>query len=454
MNRASGRRKGAEAGARRQETGGATRGLSDLFRALVSASGRGGMVSLADQMVASATNFLTGMIIGRACAREEFGLYMLCMSIVLFVLDLQTSIISSSYMIYSQRLSGRDHARYLGSTLVQQWSLALLLILLLAGSQLFLGLGIGPRQLGPVVSSLVAVIAFIMFREFVRRVCFAGLMMLHALLVDCCVALLQIGGLLLLAWQGLLSTRTAFLVIGLACGTASLGWLVLNRRAWTIRLREVGVDFRKNWLFGRWVFASGLLWALSMNLYPWFLAHYHGVAAAGAWAAAYGVVAIANPLLFGVQNFLGPRIVQAYTTGGHAGLRRFVLRVTSVYFLIVLPLAVLLFFFGGDLVVLVYGAKYAGNGTVVSILAVNLLVTAAAFVLSRAILAVEQSRIYFMANLVPLIILVGFGILLVQKFGPAGVAWGNLASTVATAAVLLFFFSGLEQRTGDGSETA
>ncbi len=429
-------------------------GLVGLVRSLFGAVSRGGMVSLTDQMVASATNFLTGMIIGRACASDEFGIYMLCMSVVLFVLDLQTSVISAPFMIYSQRLAGRRHALYLGSTMVHQWSLALLLILLLAGGHLLLGIGIGPEQLDPVVRSLVGVIAFIMFREYVRRVCFARLQMVHALLVDCSVALVQIGGLLLLAWQGRLSTRTAFLVIGLACGMASVGWLVINRRTWIIRLQEVGGDFRKNWSFGRWVFASGLLWAMSMNLYPWFLAHYHGVAAAGAWAAAYGVVAIANPLLFGIQNFLGPKIVQAYTLGGMEGLRRFVARVTVVFFLLVLPLAVLLFLFGGDLVVLVYGAKYEGNGTVVAILAVNMLVTAAAFILSRAILAVEQSRIYFFANVVPLIILLSFGILLVKNFGPAGVAWGNLASTVATAAVLLFFFSGLEQRTGDGNNRA
>ena len=434
--------------------GGSGKGLRGLARSLSGAATRGGMVSLADQMVASATNFLTGMIIGRVCARDEFGLYMLCMSVVLFVLDLQTSIISSPFMIYSQRLSGRRHALYLGSTLVHQWALALLLILLLAGGHLLLGLGIGPAQLDPVVRSLAGVIAFIMFREYVRRVCFAGLQMVHALLVDCCVALVQVGGLLLLAWQGILSTRMAFLVIGLACGMASTGWLILNRRAWVIRPQSVAADFRKNWEFGRWVFASGLLWALSMNLYPWFLAHYHGVAAAGAWAAAYGVVAIANPLLFGIQNFLGPKIVQAYTRGGMTGLRRFVVRVTVVFFLLVLPLAMILFAFGGNIVVLVYGAKYGGNGGVVAILAVNMLVTAAAFILSRAILAVEQSRIYFVANLVPLIILFAFGILLVKKFGTIGVAWGNLASTVATAAVLLFFFSGLKRRTGEGKDTA
>ena len=450
------------AGERRVRSGGATGGdpeqaeraggVRHLFRKV--ATSRGGMVALADQMVTSATNFLTGMIIGRACARDELGLYMLCMSVVLFVLDLQTSLISSPFMVYSQRLAGRRHARYLGSTMAHQWALALLLVLLLAGGHLVLDAGIGPDQFDAVVRSLMAAIAFIMFREYVRRISFARLRMVHALLVDGCVALVQLGGLLLLAWQGGLSTRSAFLVIGLACGVASMGWLVFNRRAWIIRMRAVGADFRKNWLFGRWIFASGLLWALSMNLYPWFLAHYHGVAATGAWAAAYGVVAVANPLLFGIQNFLGPKIVQAYTRQGMVGLHRFVVRVTGLFLLLVLPVALVLFLFGGDLVVLVYGAKYGGSGPVVTILAVNLLVSAAAFVFARAILALEESRVYFYTNFMPLIILVGFGILLVKRYGPAGVAWGYLISTAATATFQLFFFWGLERRIGGGKGTA
>jgi len=58
-----------------------------------------GFIALTDQAVASATNFLTGVIIGRACTKEQFGLYMLGFSIVLFVMSLQTSLISTPYMV-------------------------------------------------------------------------------------------------------------------------------------------------------------------------------------------------------------------------------------------------------------------------------------------------------------------------------------------------------------------
>ena len=75
-----------------------------------------GAVSLADQAVASATNFLTGVIIARACTKEELGLYMLGFSLISLMTDLQTSLITTPYMVYAPRLKGRAHALYTGST--------------------------------------------------------------------------------------------------------------------------------------------------------------------------------------------------------------------------------------------------------------------------------------------------------------------------------------------------
>ena len=47
------------------------------------------IISLADQAVSSATNFATGIIIARACSKEELGLYMLGFSLI-FLMTLGT----------------------------------------------------------------------------------------------------------------------------------------------------------------------------------------------------------------------------------------------------------------------------------------------------------------------------------------------------------------------------
>ncbi len=415
------------------------RGLSLLLGARTNK----GIISLADQMVASATNFLTGVIIARNCSKEEFGLYMLGFSIVLFVLDLQTSLISSPYMVYSPRFTGRRHAAYMGSSMIQQLLLALLVLIALTAGIAMTARGLGPDGLRPVLIGLSVAICSIMFREFIRRISFAALEMTTAFVVDCTVALVQLGLLLLFAFYGLLTAQFAFYGIGVACTLSFLGWLYCRRNAYLFQKNILWTDCRKNLSFGKWIFASSLLWALSMSLYPWLLAFFHGTASTGVWAACWGVIAIANPLLLGIQNFLGPKIVESFTHDGQEGLYRFVQRVSLLYAAVIMPLAIILFIIGGQLVALFYGEKYEGNGPVISILAVYLLVAAASFTLSRALLTLERVRTYFMANIVPLIVMLTFGIYLIKKLGVAGVALGLLTGMTTTAVMMSVIFIGI-----------
>ena len=394
-----------------------------------------GSLALMDQGVSSATNFLTGVIIGRACTKEQFGLYMLGLSIVLFVTNLQTSLISTPYMIYSPRLRGSAHARYTGSTLIHQLGVSVVAILCLVVAGAALSLGVGPEGLAPVVWILAGVITFIMLRDYARRVCFAGLRMKTALLLDSCVSVIQIGGLLLLAYSGVLSASLAYWAVGFACGVSALGWLIWMRKQFILRLSRSLSDLVRNWSLGKWIFASGLLWALTMGLYPWILAGFHGTASTGVWAACLGIVAIVNPLLFGIQNFVGPKIAHSFAEGGRIKLRRFAFKASAVFSVLMIPFCVLLLVFGGSLMVLFYGDKYVGNGLVVSILALNMLVSAAGFPYVSALFAMKRADLEFAVNFIALFVLLTLGLWLVRALGPLGAAYGLLIANIATSAV-------------------
>lgn len=414
---------------------------------------RQGILSLVDQGVVSATNFLTGVIIARACSKEELGLYMLGFSLILLVTDLQGSLISTPYMVYAPRLKDEAHALYTGSTLIHQLALCFLIVLALAGGEIAIGHGVGPRGLGPVLWALVAVASLIMLREYARRTWFACLKVKRVLLFDSCIAVGQIGGLMLLAHFGLLSASRAYCVIGFACGVAVLSWLWSERSFYRLRIRESLADLKKNWIFGKWVFACGLVWAISMNLYPWLLAAFHGTASAGIWAACLGVVALGNPAVLGAQNFLGPKIAHVYAQEGGRSLRRFVLRASVAFALPMLVFGLAMMFGGGPLVTLLYGHQYAGNGLVVTILAFNLAVSAVAFSFSRALYTVERADVELVVNLVGLFIMLTLGLWLVRSFGILGAALGLLAANTAASGVRAGAFLRLPARISEGQDT-
>ncbi len=405
-----------------------------------------GLLALIDQVVASATNFLTGMIVARACTREEFGIYVLCFNVIMFILDIQTALISSSYMVYSQRLKDGAHAEYTGNTIIQQLLFSCVIMALLVGGWIFFPKNFSEMGLAPAFHVLIFVITFIMFREFIRRICFASLNMRCAIMVDLTVAFLQISGLLLLLANGNMHAHTSYIIIGGACATASIIWLVLNGHAYRLNPAGFVKSFKKNLSFGGWMFGSTLLWAASMTIYPWLLTWFHGTAAMGIWGACWGVTALANPLMIGIQNFLGPEIVKNYTDDGIQGLKRHVKRKTMIYSLVILPLALGLIFLGHILVPLFYGDKYRDTGMIVSVLALNIMVIAVSYPVSRALIALEQTRVYFMASFVPLLITMSCGIILVYRMGPLGVAWGLLLGTAGTGAVMAVCFYRITRR--------
>jgi O-antigen/teichoic acid export membrane protein len=394
-----------------------------------------GFLSLADQAVASITNFLTGIVIARSSSKEQFGLYMLGFSIVLLLTDLQTSVIAMPFTVFAPRLKGDAHALYAGSTLIHQILFSLLGMLALAFGAFLAEFGVGPRGLEPVLWALGATVGLIMLREFVRRICFASLKLKSVLLFDTFICAFQTGILLLLGRLGILSASRAYWVIGPVCGIAALCWLRLQKGSFRLRLDESITDLKRNWAFGRWVFASGLVYTISANLYSWLLAFFHGTASAAVFAACMGVVSASNPALLGLQNFVSPKTAHEFANNGLRGLRKFVLKLSGMLALPAGLLTAVLIIWGDHFVALLYGSRYSGNGMVVAVLALNLFVSAVGFSFSRALLAMERANVDFALNFVALFTMLTLGLWLVKTQGALGAAIGLLGANVATSVV-------------------
>ena len=159
---------------------------------------RNNIVVLIDQGVVSVANFLTTLIIGRVCTKEEFGLYMLGFSIVIFIMNIQGFLISTPYTIYSPHLKEGDLARYSGSTLVHQLTFSMLVVLFLIIFAVFLFFGYGPPGLFDIVKTLIFAVSFMLLWDYARRFCLAALRTKTTLYLDCSVVILQVGGIFLL----------------------------------------------------------------------------------------------------------------------------------------------------------------------------------------------------------------------------------------------------------------
>jgi len=392
-----------------------------------------GAATVADQAVVSATNFVTGVVIGRACSKDELGFYMLGFTIMLFANGIQQALILSPYIVFSDKRPGAGLRRYTGSSLIHQLGLCSLTALVLALASFILSFVKDSQRLDAIIWALAAIMPFILLREFARQVSFARLQVGLALLLDCCVFAVQMGGLLLLAHFGALSSSRAYLLIGGACGVTSLAWLFRSRHAFAFSLHQVLPDLRQNWRLARWLFASTVARLGSSLMYPWILTAFHGAAATGVLAACRGILFSANPFLIGLQNFLNPKFAHEFHENGSDGLYRVVLRAFFIIAAVMGGFCLAMILFGRNILTIVYGEKYAGYGMVIAVLALAQLVSAVSTPLTSSLMAMERSDVEFKGLLMALAVVLTMGVWLVKFYGPLGVGCGLLAGSVASA---------------------
>jgi len=407
---------------------------------LAGATARQGVLTLADQTIVSGTNFLTGVLVGRALPEASFGVYVLGLTVLLFLVEAQTALVSTPFTVFYPRLAEPARPRYAGALLVHFLVLAGGAMLLFGGAAAALRFGGAGEETVSVAGAIAAVAGLILMREFVRRLGFARLHLGRALLLDAAVSALQLGG-LALAWRGnMLTPARAYLVVGGACGAGALVALWAGRRDFAVGGAEPLKELRRSWHLSRWLLLGIVAFWFASHSYPWLLAGFRGTAETGGYGACLRVVFIANVFMFGAANLLGPRMAHAFAEGGPARLGRAVLRGTAAVGAPMLVFCLLMQVFGGPLVTLLFGGKYAGYDWTVRLLALEQWVSALAYPINKALVAMERTDVNFKSCLIALAATLVFGVWLVQAGGTTGAAAGSLIGTAAASAYKAWVF--------------
>lgn len=404
-------------------------GTSFVRNAVVKIVGHGA-ASIFDQAVVSGTNFLTTLIIARACSQEELGIFSLASTVVLFLTAVQANLITVPYTMYCHQNEGDSLAEYGGSTLIHQLFTSLVAVSCFLAVAVVVSAGYGPAGLRSASLVLLGVIPFILLREYARRFAIAHLAMTVAVMVDVVVSVLQITTLLVLRHFGELSAASVYATMGGACAIAAVCWWLFDRQPIAICRRRLVLDWVRNWSFGRWAMLSQLT-GLGFYVLPWLLASVHGEAETGELAACGTLVGLSNLFVIGLNNILMPKAARAFVADGSRGLFG-VLRIATTCCAVVLGgLCIGAYFVGGILAGFIFGPEYADTGPLVTMLALATFVDSLSLTASTGLWAMDRPAMGLIGDVIQLVATLGLAICLVSPFGAIGI---TVALTVGRAA--------------------
>jgi O-antigen/teichoic acid export membrane protein len=393
-----------------------------------------GLLSIFDQAIVSGTSFLTAAIMGRLTSPDELGLYFFILSVIRFASGIGSQTIIAPYMVYSKRRNGSELAEYGGS----MWA-HFFIATFIAGAGLLVAIVIcqvvGKSALLPGLWALLGAGPLFLLREAIRRFSFANLQLRSAIALDAIVAMLQLGGLILLAYWDRLSIYSAYAVMAGSCLIAGLCWLGLERPQVRFVVQRIRPDWHLNWNFGKWTLRSYLIGDTTFYIALWVLSATSGAAATGIFGASDTIVGVMNVILIGVGNVLTPLGTTALASGGKKELQR-VIAHAALFLGITLGFFSLIAILTGDwIVIAVFGSMYRGSGPVLATMAMAILMTALSMCAGSGLWAIDRPRANFVADVCCMIVTLISALLLIRPFGALGAAMTVLAGTTTACAV-------------------
>lgn len=414
----------------------------DLGR-LLGPTGLKTLVSVADRLIVAGTNFLTLVIVVRAAGVEALGVFTLAWTVLLAVNALQEAMIHSPFTVFvGRRRDAQERRRYAGAAAMLQTGVALMVMVLVLATALAMMVAGAGSLINHAAWGLLIAIPGASLREFARRFMFAKLAAAGVLMLDACVAALQLGGLATLWFAGLLSPGTVLLVMAVAAGLPALAWAARSREAFSRpKWRMIAVEAKRHLLFGRWLGGGQMADLAVTHGVAWLLAALAGTAATGIFAACNSIVLVINPLLLGIGSILLPRAALAHHQHGEGEVGRIVWKVTGLLTLTVgmVSLAVIL---GGKYVVAALYALESPEqvGPTIILLALANFVGATSFAIDNGLIVLQRQNVNLIASLIGLVTTVLVALLLTPSLGVVGTATGVLVGTLLNSLFQIVIF--------------
>ena len=403
-----------------------------MRRASTSTGARRGGLALVDQALASATNFLTMVFIGKFGSEESPGVYTLCFSIVIFVSVLQERMLATPYMVFLHRQRPERPGEFLGSTLFHLAISIVAASLGLAAYGIYLAFAEGATPMTLGIWVLVFAAPAYLLREFLRSVAFAHMQMRSAIVGDSIVLGVQVVLLGALAALGRLTVPAVFVVVGAATALSCLSWYLARPLPVAVNRRRVRAHWRQHWGYSRWLVAGRLVGNFSRFAMPWIVLWAANKTTVSQLAVCSTLVGVAWVFIRGVSNYLRPLTIAAYVRGGPGAMLRVMWQGIALFVVTLGTVAVFLWLAGDWFLATVFKPEFAVAAGALAVLGFNSVITSVGMSISNALSAVRDTRNQFWGEVVTLVVTLGTAWPLVSGYGVTGAAWSLLAGAAAS----------------------
>lgn len=314
--------------------------------------------AIADQLLVSGVNFLISIVIARTLGLEAFGQFTMIWLIVLFLSNLQESLLLSPMISISAKLSANKVQDYFNGVFSLGVLFAFVAPFILALFMLLFPQYYLYSKVSESIILILFVIFLLLFQETLRRILFAKSEIKLVFINDLISYLGQLFLLvLLIVFKDTIELLDVFLVIG-ASTLAAVIFSYFSLQKLLFSLRKSLYVWRRNWPMAKWMVLSAISNWFTANIFIIIAGLYIGNSAVGALKAAQNVLGV-NHVLFKLIENIAP--VKASKLLAESGINEmvFYLKKLTVISMACFSIFVLIIIaYSQELMTFIYGTEY------------------------------------------------------------------------------------------------
>ncbi len=398
---------------------------------------------MVDQFFMSLTTFGTTIILARTFDVLVYADFVLLMTITVFVLGFQSSLISKPYTINLRDFKKIDGKDYFQFTLNSKLLFTLIVLAVFPFTYYLLFKEWNTTNVAVFTLFIVSYTFYYFIRETLLSERKTRINMNYGLI--CSVFLI---GLLFIIWIYKISNIYFYLFFA-SCIYLGLSTYYLTRN---YRRKSNFFDnflkfFRRNWKVGKWLIGSNFLFHLAGNIYPWLLLLLTEKRDVAVLGVLLSIASIISPVLKALESYLLPLFVGFQND--LAKINSLVKRCFLLFGVFACIVLITGYFFGQNLMSLFFGEKYNNLGAVVFF---PFLIQAVAIFfqpLKITLMAIKRTDIDFWVFIPRSSIAVILGYVFVKQFGIYGVFYTMLVEIVFYQFILYgIYLNILKSKTG------
>jgi len=394
--------------------------------------------AIADQILVSGVNFLTGIFIARTLGLEVFGQFTMIWLIVLFFSSIQESLLLSPMISISSKLTPHKARTYFDGV----FSLSLLFALIASCITVILLIIFPQYVYGNFVSSAVVIFSIVflsLLQEALRRVLFAKNKIKLVFINDLISYLGQLSLLILLvALNDSIELIDVFMIIGASTLAAVIfSYLALNNLHLSIK-KSLYV-WQRNWPMAKWMVLSAISNWFTGNLFIIMAGIYLGNSAVGALKAAQNILGINHILFKLIENIAPVKAGKLLVKSGINEMVSYFKQLTIVSIGCFCVFALFIISFSDELMTIVYGAEYTEYSWLLISYSGIYLCLLLAFPLRICLRTLENTKHIFFAYITTGLFTLILSQSFVNQWALQGVISGMLMVNVIMLIMLMYF---------------